>query len=883
MSQKQPKRPMSPAPAGVEEMTGRVRELIAAGHSKAALQAAKDLHKTQSTESSQTLLVDAYRARIEDLLKLKMGMEARTLLKIVIERFPSAAPSLGELEWRTQAAAGNLDSIVAPLADPDLASNQHERIEQFLLQGVDNLAALASVPSLPAGHALRVAAAALDTALRLVTSGPVEDEALALTEVSRRSPLASWKALIRAIAAFYRQRDEESKKWLSAIAPGSVPARVVPALTSMMDGMVGENRLTPAGARLTALASDPAAALGRSLAELDTAFNTGGKQSILGALQGFSRIRASCEPGLRKLLCAHIWARCVLHGIPIQQAQAAVGGAVERDAYSLRLLARALDEMRSEETSAEAVMVWELFREAAIREKWFARGGLEDGVLALHQAEVTARLSPEIVEDLEGYRPSPITEGKPARAKLPTPQEFYQRAGDADPCAEVFQSWLGWASRSRGWKAADEVALRWRKVCPREVLPLVHLMKSAELRKAWHKALGYLDQAEQLDRLDPEVRRTKFRLLVASALRHLEQHKFHLVSGEAERLLALEEVYPGDAKALVAALLWCCAAVDREKDSIAQRKDDLDQLVGQAAANLLLSAVVRAGPAKRLPVPSIDLRHTSPSDLLAGVARACLLGSRAGIDVLVPLAWGDRMIAVLERGASALDAAQLLVLGEAALAAPNRKLAYAASSAGLAAGTSNAKFLFLRAQALPAGLMVRQEGCLLAALGLARIERDVELAGKILDWTSRDSRTYGWFPESVGEMAIETISSEVIGKIREEELRLNKFPVYGDRLPGYARLLPNSDYADEDEDSEDDDIFDMLDVTPEGVLNELGRLLKSLPRSEAEQVAKLANRELNKGVDAKGVDDIFGRLTSRGRPGGRKPAKRTPSEQQELF
>ena len=69
----------------------RVRELIAGQHSKAALQLAKDLYKRWAAAESETLLVEAYTARIDDLLKLGMMVEAKALLAIVRERFPGVA------------------------------------------------------------------------------------------------------------------------------------------------------------------------------------------------------------------------------------------------------------------------------------------------------------------------------------------------------------------------------------------------------------------------------------------------------------------------------------------------------------------------------------------------------------------------------------------------------------------------------------------------------------------------------------------------------------------------------------------------------------------------------------------------------------------------
>jgi len=50
---------------------------------------------------------------------------------------------------------------------------------------------------------------------------------------------------------------------------------------------------------------------------------------------------------------------------------------------------------------AEAVSIWADFRREAIKENWFVSGGLEDGVLSLHMAQLIERVPEEIIEDLK--------------------------------------------------------------------------------------------------------------------------------------------------------------------------------------------------------------------------------------------------------------------------------------------------------------------------------------------------------------------------------------------------------------------------------------------------------------------------------------------------
>src|SRR5439155_11248635 len=166
-----------------------------------------------------------------------------------------------------------LDDLLAPMNHPELSAERRAAIEQAVQNGVADLAALAACPALPPDHPLREAAAALDRALTAVTTASVTDEEIALAAVSHRSPLASWKLLVRAIAYFYRGEDDACRECLGAIKPESVPARLVPAMLAMLTpGAKTAAPLTPAAVALAARATASSAALRHDLEKLDRAF-----------------------------------------------------------------------------------------------------------------------------------------------------------------------------------------------------------------------------------------------------------------------------------------------------------------------------------------------------------------------------------------------------------------------------------------------------------------------------------------------------------------------------------------------------------------------------------------------------------------------------------
>jgi hypothetical protein len=149
-----------------------------------------------------------------------------------------------------------IEELVRPLNDPELSAERRAAIEAAIAREAVDLAALAECAVLPPEHPLRQAASALQRAFLAVTAGPVGEEAVELPEVSHRSPLASWKLLVRAIACFYRGEDEACRRYLEAIQPESAPARLVPAMQAMLGGKPAG--LTAAAAALvSSTTSDP--------------------------------------------------------------------------------------------------------------------------------------------------------------------------------------------------------------------------------------------------------------------------------------------------------------------------------------------------------------------------------------------------------------------------------------------------------------------------------------------------------------------------------------------------------------------------------------------------------------------------------------------------
>src|ERR1019366_653187 len=111
---------------------------------------------------------------------------------------------------------GDMQALLELLADPSPPAEKRPGIQTGIRGAAGDPARIWPCDALPPEHALRVAAGAVVGALEAVTSGPVAAELLALPEISRHSPLAPSKMMLRAIQAFYGNEDALCEKYLAA-------------------------------------------------------------------------------------------------------------------------------------------------------------------------------------------------------------------------------------------------------------------------------------------------------------------------------------------------------------------------------------------------------------------------------------------------------------------------------------------------------------------------------------------------------------------------------------------------------------------------------------------------------------------------------------------
>src|SRR3989304_5938794 len=188
---------------------------------------------------------------------------------LVEGRPPQARTRTARLRRRLAARSSRFEDLLRPLADDSTPKEVREDLERMIGEDATDLDALAACPSLPSEHALRVAAAEVLRALSAVTSEPIEDESLSGLPLSRRSPLAPWKFLLRSIACFYREEDAAVEELVAAIEPDAAPSPLGRALLAIVKG---ERLETPALRSLATSIGGDVRSLRGTLVELDRGF-----------------------------------------------------------------------------------------------------------------------------------------------------------------------------------------------------------------------------------------------------------------------------------------------------------------------------------------------------------------------------------------------------------------------------------------------------------------------------------------------------------------------------------------------------------------------------------------------------------------------------------
>lgn len=780
-------RPAQP-PTSPEEARARVESLIASGKTREALDLAKQWSKETRSAEAEALVIAAYEARIAAMLSQGLYDEATALAALVGERFPAHRQRVGPLVSQSKAiAAGDLRALLAELAAA--APPRRREIEAILTRELRDPRLLADADALAADDPLRRAAGAVSDLFAAATSGPLAAGALAaLDQIPRHSPLAPWKLLIRAIDAYYRRADGAALANLDAIPPHAAPARLVPMLRHLIGEPGAPDQRSPAASALIQAVSGGRIVLRHHLLRLVRALDAKDPRTAVAAVE---RIMPSFElepPALKRLFTATVlrhWDRLNLNPKPLIETLRRDRRDLDWQRETQRLIALTLEHAGA---WAEALVFWDSYLTAAIRAGTLPAAGRAPARVLLHMAhlfpadreEVLAALDVASEEEIEVLIRSGELSECADRGRL------LDRARQADPDPRVFQALVAhWETRDP--RLAEAHAEAWRQAHPRDLEPLLHLARAAERRGAHRRALDLLELAEAIDRVHPEVRRSRFRLLLASAERRIREGRFALALADLDRLEKEPGATRGDTWAYLGAVRSVATRRNGDGPGAVRLHEELASRLGNPTTLALISSsVAESFGLERPDAPD----PVSPAEAVQALARAGDLFRALDRPLAVP----PELLARVERDLGGASPADLLSLCVGGLAMGRPALTYAASGEGLAGdGPLLHRFLLARGRALSAAAARRERDraalCLRAARELAGRARDMDAvreASSAIDALARSPEVDPWAPPApVADTSLLT-TEEIARLIRTERAR-RQVPTFAAEKAGRKR------------------------------------------------------------------------------------------------
>ncbi|MGE3540515.1 MAG: hypothetical protein AB7N91_24125 [Candidatus Tectimicrobiota bacterium] len=706
---------------GPEYWRDRIETLLAGGKSRDAVEAAKQYLKNHPGPEAEALAQQAYLARIAALQGSGLHREAQAIGALVQERFPAVRAQVGLLMQQSDVATGNVTGLLSALLSAE--PTQRRALEAILARGLHDPALLASAPVLPPEHPLKRTAATVLELLTAVTSGALPEGALAaLDAIARQSPLAPWKLLIRALDAFYRRDDASVLANLAAIPADTPPARLVPVLRALVGAAeLPAERSVDVSALLSQVAG-PRALIQLHLTQLEQALLARDERKALGAVQALLPLLQTASAGVRRTFIVsllHHWHR---QNFPPQPLLRLLPSS-KRDPDILRLLALTLERTIWD----EGLEFWHNYLREATAAGLIPPTGPERARILLHMASLFPA-DPDTLFDMLGIASEQELRQDIRAGDLPA---CFDRAGlleqarAADPSSRAFRALVEHYERWGDPKRAEAEAEAWHRAHPQDLEPLLHLMRVTERRGAVRKALSFLAEAEAIDRVHPEVRQSRFRLLLAGAERRLKEGKSVLALDDLERLAQEPRASEGDHRAYLLALTLLAAQQRGDAAAAAH----YEQQLHTATANPVLQQVLleSLSSALKLPVPPSPAGTPTPAQVLDGVVRACDL-FRA-LDRPVHLA--ASLYKQLEQALPQATAAQLHALCAGGLWMQRPALTYRAAGQGLALSDPLLyRFVLARGRALGLcpGMETQERArvCLRAARDLASRVRDME-------------------------------------------------------------------------------------------------------------------------------------------------------------
>lgn len=636
----------------------------------------------------------------------------------------------GQVTPLAQRASNDLDALLSELSH---ATGGRRRQLHALLRGrLTDPGRLADSPALPASHPLRRQADIVRRLFEAVTTAPLPPGASAdLDTIPRQSPLAPWKLFIRALDAFYRRADDRAEADLARIPTDSGPGRLVPILRALLAGAetpAAGADFAPGTPQAVLLEQLSAGSHDRRLL-LSRALKRGDEQQALATLHDLLPWLASLPTHHR-----HTFMRTVLDhwqrngGLPPGLID--LLSHQDFDPELSRLAALSLEHSQWD----AALLVWDAYLSAAQAAGRLSPDSPASVRILLHMSELFPTDRQQLLDDLDLASEHELRRAL-LSGRLPA---VFDRAGllerarravgsvSARLSAQVFGALVAYYAQHDARRAEAE-AEAWHAAHPNDLEPLLYLIEAAEKRGALRKALGLVAKAEALNCLHPQLRDSRFRLLLASAERRIRDAKAALAAADLERLAQEPQANDGDTTAYLLALNWALAQKTADTAGARAWAQTLAGTVNNQALHALILAT--ASEMTRVARPRWSASVSAPQ-AIEGLARACVLFGALDRRVCVP----DSFVSQVEKNLDGASIAQLHALCHAGLAIGRPTLTYIAAGRGLGyPGPDLHRFLLARGKSLAGSPsppnQTRSRNCLRAARELAERARDTQAAG----------------------------------------------------------------------------------------------------------------------------------------------------------
>ncbi len=718
-----PKTPLTARTGPAAEAT-RIGELLEQGRIRDAVESAKEFAKRSPGPASDELLVESYSARIRQLQAEGLDRDARSLCDLVERRIPASRERMTALRNECDLLAQGFRGLLAALERGD--GDERRRLLVLLARKLCDPGVLADSEALPEDHPLKLEARAVRAVFTAATSGPLPDEAMATLDfVSRSSPLAPWKLLIRAIDGFYRGDPESVRRNVAALSAGSA----VTPLGALLLAASGADPQKPLSVPVAALAeklSSGRGTLRESLEELERGLE---KRDQHRASRFAERVLAALPAGagsVRQRFRATLVARWVRAGFPPEALPGEVSPGRANRLDTIRYLALAMEQ----KDWTQAVGGWDIYLE--LRSLSGPPTGKETAAVLLHMASLFPPSEDDVASALGVHCPECLRQ-EIRDGTLPAffdREALLARAVAADGSRRGFLALFSFQS-GLDEKVAAETAARWHAARPGDPEPLVFLVEEAMRRKGWKRALSLLERAEEEKHLGPELRGKRFSVLVGQL--EMQIQKGQCAGARASLVLARKEPQASESElgAYLAALEWALCQSGRKPEPTATL--EAAKRLAARAHNPAFVWILMASAGELLKrSPLLPATILTPRESFAALVRTQRLVPRLDRPLKVP---GE----VLWSAEGHLDGASpddLLALCEGGGAMAWPREAFAATTRGIASdGPLLARFLGARARALTtrndAGPPGRVLEILRAALALAGTNHDTEGLGSV--------------------------------------------------------------------------------------------------------------------------------------------------------